>query len=134
MISMKILNHQFGYLLMTVLFISLYYNFTRCRTPTRRLTKLSEWTKLWQMKINVDKCAVIMCTRSLSPIQYNYTLSGHEIAIKECHVYLGVEIDNNLKWSSHKQTISNKSTKVLNFIKCNFYNCPADTKRIAYLT
>ena len=29
---------------------------------------------------------------------------------------------------------SNKSTKVLNFIKCNLYNFPADTKRTAYLT
>ena len=37
-------------------------------------------------------------------------------------------------WSSHIQTISNKSTKVLNFIKCNLYNCPADTKKTAYLT
>jgi len=57
-----------------------------------------------------------------------YTVSGHEIAIKDHHVYLGVEIDNNLKWSSHIQTISNKSAKVLNFIKRNLYNCPADTK------
>ena len=87
-------------------------------------------------EVNVDKCAVLMCTHSLSPIQHNYTLSGHEVAIKECHVYtyLGVEIDSNLKWSSHIQTISNKSTKVLNFIKHNLYNCPADTKRTAYLT
>ena len=29
--------------------------------------------------------------------------------------------------------ISNKSTKVLNFIKLNLYNCPPDTKRTAYL-
>ena len=86
------------------------------------------------MKINVDKCAVLRYTHSLSPIQHNYTLSGHEIASKECFIYLGVEIDNNLKWSSHIQTISNKSTKVLNFIKRNLYNCPADTKRTAYLT
>ena len=44
---------------------------------------LSEWTKLWQMKVNVDKCAVLWCTRSMSPIQHNYTLSGHEIVIKD---------------------------------------------------
>ena len=59
---------------------------------------LSEWTKLWQMKINANKCAVLRCTCSLSPIQHNYTLSGHEIAIKERNVYLGVEIDKNLKF------------------------------------
>ena len=32
------------------------------------------------------------------------------------------------------QTKSNRSTKVLNFIKQNLYNCPPNTKRIAYLT
>ena len=53
------------------------------------------------MKIYVEKCAVLRCTHSLSPIQYNDTLSGHEIAIKDRHVYLGVETDGNLKWSSH---------------------------------
>jgi len=95
---------------------------------------LSEWTKLWQMKTNVKKCAILRCTHSLSLMQHNYTLSGHEIAIKDRHVYLGVEIDNTLKWSSHIKTISNKSTKILNFIKRNLYNCPADTKRTAYLT
>ena len=71
------------------------------------------------MKINVEKCAVIRCTRSLSPIKHNYTLSGHEIAITDRHVYLDVEIDSNFKWSSQIQTISNKSTKVLNLKKNN---------------
>ena len=76
---------------------------------------------IWQMKRNANKCAVLRCTHS-HPL-YN--------AIKECHIYLGVEIDNSLKWASHVQTVSNKSTKVLNFIK---HNCPVDTKRTAYLT
>ena len=31
------------------------------------------------------------------------------------------------------QTISNRSTTVLNFIKQNLNNCPSDTKRTAYL-
>ena len=39
-----------------------------------------------------------------------------------------------MSWSSHIQMISNKSTKVLNFIKRNLYNCLPDTKRTAYLT
>jgi len=39
-----------------------------------------------------------------------------------------------MSWSSHIQTASNKSAKVLNFIKRNLYNCPPDMKRTAYLT
>ena len=90
------------------------------------LQKLNEWTKLWQIKINVDKCAVLWYTRSLTPLQHAYSLSGHNLDIKKLHTYLGVGIDNNMSWSSHIQMISNKSTKVLNFIKRNLYNCPPD--------
>ena len=39
-----------------------------------------------------------------------------------------------MSWSSHIQTVSNRATKVLNFIKQNLNNCPSDTKRTAYLT
>ena len=98
------------------------------------LHKICEWTHKWQMKINVEKCAVLRCTRSLNPIQYTYTLSGRNVDIKKCHTYLGVAIDNTMSWSSHIQTVSNRATKVLNFIKRNLNNCPSDTKRTAYLT
>ena len=67
----------------------------------------------WQMKINVEKCAVLRCTCSLNPIQYTYTLSGHNVDIKKCHTYLGVAINNTMSWSSHIQTVSNRATKVL---------------------
>ena len=49
-------------------------------------------------------------------------------------MYLGVEIDNIMSWSPHIQTVSNRATKVFNFVKRNLGNCPASTKRIAYLT
>ena len=81
------------------------------------LHKIIECTKTWQIKVNVEKCAVLRCTRSLSPILYDYTLASHNIAIKRLHTYLGVGIDSNMTWSSHIQTISNKSTKVFKFHK-----------------
>ena len=65
------------------------------------LHKIIEWTKTWQMKVNVEKCAVLRCTRSLSPILNDYTLASHNIAIKRLHTYLGIGIDSNLTWSSH---------------------------------
>ena len=56
-----------------------------------------------------EKCAIMTGVRRSG---HNYFIR-HEIAIKEHHVYLDVEIDSNLKWSSNIQTISNKSTKAL---------------------
>ena len=98
------------------------------------LHQICQWTSKWQMKINVDKCAVLHCTCSLTLIQYAYQLLDHFLDIKKLHSYLGIGIDNTMSWSSHVQTISNRSTKVLNFIIRNLYNCPPNTKRIAYLT
>ena len=54
---------------------------------------------------------------------------GHNLEIKKIYTYLGVGIDNTMSWSSHIQTISNRSTKVLNFIKRNLYSCLLDTKK-----
>jgi len=42
------------------------------------LHKICEWTQRWQMKINVDKCAVLS---SLNPIQYTYTLSNCSLSL-----------------------------------------------------
>ena len=39
-----------------------------------KIILLYEWTNKWQMKLNVDKCAILRCTRSQTPIQYVYTL------------------------------------------------------------
>ena len=69
------------------------------------------------MKLNIDKCAVLHCTHSPIPIQYAYTLMDHNLEIKKLYTYLGVGIDNTMSWSLHIQMISNRSTKVLNFIK-----------------
>ena len=69
------------------------------------------------MKLNVDKCAVLRCTRSQMPIQYVYTLMDCNLHVKRLHTYLGVEIDNTMSWLSHMQTVSNRATKVLNFVK-----------------
>ena len=59
-----------------------------------------------QMKINVDKCAVLHCTHSLTPIQYAYQLLGHFLNVKKLHTYLGIGNDNTISWSSHVQTIA----------------------------
>ena len=98
------------------------------------LRKICKWTNKWQMKLNVDKCAILRCTRSQIPIQYVYTLMDCNLDVKRLHTYLDVEIDNTMSWSSHIQTVSNRATKVFNFVKRNLGNCPASTKRIAYLT
>ena len=46
------------------------------------LNKVFNWTKCWQMKFNVQKCAVLRCTRSHSPKIMDYTIDGHTLELK----------------------------------------------------
>jgi len=43
------------------------------------------------MKLNADKCDVLMFP--------NHTLMGHNLEIKELHMYLGIAFNNYMSWS-----------------------------------
>ena len=44
--------------------------------------------------------------------------------------YLGVILNNNLKWSNHVSSISGKANKVLGLNKSNLWNCPKQVKEL----
>ena len=107
---MKALHLQFDYLQMAVLFIGLL----QCHKIQNSCKKIyihqiCEWTSKWQMNINVDKCVVLRCAHSLTPIQYAYQLLDHFLDVKKLHTHLDLGIDNTMSWSSHVQAISNRS-------------------------
>ena len=43
------------------------------------------WTKKWQMQLNIDKCVVLRCTKSTSPINYDYNLNDETLQVTEQH-------------------------------------------------
>ena len=61
------------------------------------LRKICKWTNKWQMKLNVDKCAILRCTQCQMPIQYVYTLMDCNLDVKRHHTYLDIEIDNTIR-------------------------------------
>ena len=69
-----------------------YRTITMLQDSEKLQEDLHQWTSKWQMKINVDKCAVLHCTHSLTPIQYAYQLLGHFLDVKKLHTYLGIGI------------------------------------------
>ena len=56
----------------------------------RDLSTILNWTKKWQMQLNIDKCVVLRCTRSTSPINYDYNLNDETLQVTEQHQYLGL--------------------------------------------
>ena len=71
------------------------------------LNHICAWSEKWQMKLNADKCVLLRCTRSLTPIQYTYTLNGRALISKSQHPYLGIVFDGTMSWSTHIQMVGN---------------------------
>ena len=58
------------------------------------------------------------------PLLAQYSIQN-EIIREVTHAkYLGVTIDQNLKWSEHVKQITNKANRVHGFLRGNFYSCP----------
>jgi len=60
-----------------------------------------------------SKCAVMRCTS----FNASYSLCGSILSVVHKHLYLGVTLDDHLPWSTHITNITNKATKMLNFIQ-----------------
>ena len=87
------------------------------------------------MKFNASKCNVMRISRKQNPGSINYTMMGEQLEEVSNHKYLGVHIENNLKWNKQTKHASDKATKVLNFmIRRNFHNCSKSVKGKLYQT
>ena len=69
------------------------------------LDQISHWVKIWQLRLNVTKCALIRCSRSLTPIVHHYTLNNSFLKETDQHLYLGIMLKKTLSWSSHISNI-----------------------------
>ena len=56
----------------------------------RDLHTIYSWANKWQMKLNIDKCVVLRCTRSLSPLQFVYKVNDKTLKVNEQHQYFGI--------------------------------------------
>ena len=65
-----------------------------------------------------------------------YVLRSYRVRLSQCkldHLYLGLTLSDTMEWSHYITNISNKASKVLNFLRCNLCRCPEDVKVEAYL-
>ena len=63
------------------------------------LNKIYDWCTMWQMQLNIDKCAILRCTRSHSPVLFDYVVDGKTITstspfTRQCngHIILMVSV------------------------------------------
>ena len=93
------------------------------------LEKLEAWAKKWGMKFNAKKCH-IMSVRHKSP--FFYQLDKHILQRVAAQPYLGVEISENLSWSTHVDKIAKKANASLGMLRRNLRFFPEACRKTAY--
>ena len=76
------------------------------------LNSLYKWTEQWQLKISIDKCAVLHLGHHNQKMQY--FINNVPIPSVDCIRDLGVHIDNNLSFSAHISSIIKKAYSIIN--------------------
>ena len=96
------------------------------------LSAIEEWSSIWGMKFNTDKCVVMSVTNKKTLPLNNYFLNGVCLSRQNYIKYLGVYIDNKLTFRKHIEEKVKSATKVLNLLRRNLYYAPVSVKSKAY--
>ena len=115
---------------------SIIYREIRSPSDTHKLQHdldaAAKWEQDWLMSFHPDKCSILRITTKKRPILHNYILHGPTLATETSTKYLGVTIQNNLKWNEHIDNITASATKQLNFLKRNLKVTSPKIKERAY--
>ena len=79
---------------------------------------LEQWEKDWSMEFHPAKCEYIRFSRKRVKSQLPFYMLHQEL-IPQVKVirYLGVHMQDNLKWHTHIDMITTKSSTTLGFVK-----------------
>ena len=80
----------------------------------RDLDRLVQWSEVWQMRFNVDKCKVMHLMRG--NFGGNYVMNGGSLGVVDEERDLGVRITNDLMASAHYAYVSSRANRVLGMI------------------
>ncbi len=101
-----------------------------CAIMQNDLDSLAIWEKKWQMTFYPQKCKIMHFTRRL--IKTQYTLRGNLLEAVSQAAYIGVELDDKLTWTPHKNQDTAESTRTLNFVRRNVRVASQSAKETAY--
>ena len=96
------------------------------------LDSLPTWQEQWSMNFHLQKCSTLSASHKQKKIIPAYELNGHIIENISMTKYLGVTIQDDLRWGSHISSITSKASKTLSFLQCNLKIGNKKTKETAY--
>ena len=83
-------------------------------------------------KLGYAKKCYILSIRNKS--QRMYTLDGHILQQVQNNPYLGLQISEDLKWTTHITNVAKKANSTLGFLRINLRFCPKECKKTAYIS
>ena len=84
-----------------------------CKELQEELNKLHEWSNMWKMEFNADKCHVMKFGESAKRPEWNYTLGNTILQVSKKEKDLGVTINDKMSPTDH---INEKVRKVYNML------------------
>ena len=96
------------------------------------LHSLTTWEEKWSMEFHPQKCSTLRVSRKKDKTAPAYELHGQNIENVRTTKYLGVNIQDNMQWESHIDSITKKASKTLGFIRRNLKIGNKKTKETAY--
>ena len=66
--------------------------------------------------------------------QHFYSLNGHILQQVQNNLYLGLQISEDLKWTTHIANVAKKANSTLGFLRRNLKYCPQECKKTAYIS
>ena len=96
------------------------------------LDELTKWQDKWQMRFNASKCYVMHMSAVKTTNPRKYKLCGQTLETVDSHPYLGVHLQNDMKWDTQVSHATSKASRILGLIKRNLYHCSEQLKTTAY--
>jgi hypothetical protein len=101
------------------------------------LDNLVDWADKWQLRFNADKCHTLQLGNKNK--KYEYSMRKHDEVIRvklessELERDLGVNIDNELKFSKHVEVQVNKANRILGLIRRSYEYLDVETLRLLFI-
>ena len=86
------------------------------------------------MRFNPGKCKTMRITSKRNPDPTSYKMLGVTLEETNGSQYLGINIQNDLRWNKQVEHTKSKASRVLNFLRRNFHHTSTSVKEKLYTT
>ena len=95
------------------------------------LDRLCQWAPAWQMRFNEKKCYILQISNKKDKKRHVYSMNGIQLEVCSHNPYLGVELQDDLKWNrwnTHIGSVTSKANTCLGFRRLTWQCVPKESK------